>query len=82
MSVLNANNSEIILFIFVFLFNNCNINAEIVVSYNKTIDHVEILTGETFDDFVYNSKTATIVEFFAHWCGRCKRWAVRNYHNF
>ena len=53
------------------------LNAEIVILYNSTADHIELLNEETFDGVIFNSEKASIVEFFAHWCGRCKRWAHR-----
>ena len=77
--ITNNNKQLVIIFILIFLLNKFYVNSTIIVSYNKTEDHIEVLTADTFDDWVYNSQTASIVEFFAHWCGRCKRWAVRNY---
>jgi len=35
---------------------------------------VQILTGKTFEDNVYNADTDTFVEFYAPWCGHCKKF--------
>ena len=35
---------------------------------------VQDLTSENFDEFV-NEETAALVEFYAPWCGHCKRLA-------
>jgi thiol-disulfide isomerase/thioredoxin len=75
------NKQQIIVFfsLIIFYLNNFQVNSTVIVSYNKTEDFIEVLSVDTFDAWVYNSETTSIVEFFAHWCGRCKRWAVRNY---
>jgi thiol oxidase len=62
-----------ICFLIIQLFNNSN--AKDVFLYNQTVDHIAVLGESNFEETVFNSDKASIVEFYAHWCGRCKRWA-------
>ena len=36
------------------------------------VDNIELVYHETFDKIIYNSEKASLVEFFAHWCGNYK----------
>lgn len=42
--------------------------------YNAS-DKVIILTGDTFQDNVFNNEFASIIEFYNTFCGHCKRYA-------
>jgi len=39
------------------------------------VDGVTVLTGDTFEDKVLNPKSDVFVEFYAPWCGHCKKLA-------
>lgn len=41
-------------------------------SLYKDTDPIMILTTANFEQFVYNQDTATLVEFYAGWCGHCQ----------
>ena len=34
---------------------------------------VTILTAKTYDDIVVNSGKSVLIEFYAPWCGHCKK---------
>merc|ERR1712048_697167 len=36
---------------------------------------VQILIGKTFEKSVYDTNSDTFVEFYAPWCGHCKKYA-------
>ena len=42
--------------------------------YDGLKDNVEVLNASSFDS-VYKSDRAVFVEFYAHWCGACQRYA-------
>ena len=42
--------------------------------YDRLKDDVEILNVTSFDS-IYKSDRAVFVEFYAHWCGACQRYA-------
>jgi thiol-disulfide isomerase/thioredoxin len=48
-----------------------------VILYDPPKDSVELLDVTTFDSTVFNSSKVTLIEFFAHWCGTCQRFAPR-----
>ena len=43
--------------------------------YDPAKDDVEILNATLFVQTVYNCDRAVFVEFYAHWCGACQRYA-------
>jgi thiol-disulfide isomerase/thioredoxin len=43
--------------------------------YDPIKDDIECLNKTNFDSVVYGSEKASFVEFYAHWCGTCQRYA-------
>ena len=48
-----------------------------VILYDPAKDSIELLDVSTFEKTVFNSSKMTVIEFFAHWCGTCQRFAPR-----
>jgi thiol-disulfide isomerase/thioredoxin len=60
------------------------IQSNLIGLYDSQIDNIEILDANNFNQVVYNNDLnashhriikATFVEFYAHWCGGCRRYA-------
>jgi thiol-disulfide isomerase/thioredoxin len=45
------------------------------ILYDPKTDDVELLDSENFKSVLFGSPKATIIKFFAHWCGHCQRFA-------
>jgi protein disulfide-isomerase A6 len=54
-----------------------HVNCKQIVLYNPKKDSVELLDSKNFDSVLFGSPKASIVEFFAHWCGHCQRFAPK-----
>lgn len=49
-------------------------NKPSVINMYENEPDIEVLDMSTFEETVYGSDKATFVEFYAHWCGACKRY--------
>ena len=64
----------------ILLITICLINLFIckqIILYDPINDDIELLDVTNYEKTVFNSSKATIIEFFAHWCGTCQRFAPR-----
>ena len=47
--------------------------VDVEKTQESTVDHVVVLTSENFEKEVMESKDIWLVEFYAPWCGHCKK---------
>ena len=64
-----------LLFANLFSFSNGLTIDGVVSLYDPDKDDLQVLTKNNFNDLVYKSDKVWFVEFYAHWCGACQRYA-------
>ena len=70
------------LIFFIIFYSASFIYCKEVFLYDPVKDDIELLDVSNYEQVVFNSTKATILEFFAHWCGTCQRFAPRKHKYF